>query len=57
MCQNGFEQGQCVFKSLYYVLSGAFAWTLHGPGMDSPAMVDAQSARVVQYDQCTVISC
>jgi hypothetical protein len=57
MCQNGFGQGRCVFKSLYYALSGGFARTVCSPGVDSPTMVGGQSARVVQYSQCSGISC
>jgi hypothetical protein len=56
MCQNGFGQGRCVFMSLYYGLSGAFARTAHGPRADSSAMVGRQSARVVQYSQCSGFS-
>jgi hypothetical protein len=57
MCQNGFGQGRCVFMSLYYRLSRAFARVVRGPGADSPVMVGGQSDRVIQYGQCYGISC
>jgi hypothetical protein len=57
MCQNGIGQGQCVFMSLYYELSGVFVRTVRGLGANSPTMVDRQSAHVVQYGQCSGISC
>jgi hypothetical protein len=47
MRQTEFRQGQCVFESLNYELSGVFSQTVCGPGADRPAMVGGQSARVV----------
>jgi hypothetical protein len=48
--------GTVCFMSLYYGLSGAFAQTTRGLRADSSAMVGRQSARVVQYSQCSSIS-
>jgi hypothetical protein len=56
MSQNEFEQGRCVFESLYYRLSRIFSQTVCGPWADRPTMVGEQSSRVVQIGQCSGIS-
>jgi hypothetical protein len=55
MSQIEFGQGQCVFESLHYGLSGVFSRTVCGPNTDRPNMVGGQSARVVLIGQCSGI--
>jgi hypothetical protein len=53
---NEIGQGQCVFMSFYYRLSGVFARTVSGLGADSSTIIGGQFTRVVQYGQCCGIS-
>jgi hypothetical protein len=56
MSQDEFGQGQCIFESLYYGLSGVFSWTVCGPGADRPTIVGGQSAHVIKIGQWSGIS-
>jgi hypothetical protein len=47
MSQIEFGQGQCVFESLHYGLSGGFSGMVCGPSADRPSIVGGQSAWVV----------